>query len=70
VRRVDFAYPRHRLAIETFGYRWHSARRPWQRDLERGNYLQRLGWRELRFSWDDVLRREQHVTTLVREGLT
>ncbi len=69
VRRVDFAYPEHRLAIETFGYRWHSARRAWQRDLERGNRLQRLGWRELRFSWDDVQRREQQVIALVREGL-
>ena len=69
VRRVDFAYPEHRLAIETFGYRYHSARRDWQRDLERGNRLQPLGWRELRFSWDDVQSRRQHVIALVRQGL-
>ena len=69
VRRVDFAYPVHLLAIETFGYRWHSARGDWQRDLERGNDLQRLGWRELRFSWDDVTSRERHVVALVRDSL-
>ncbi|MDQ3766823.1 MAG: endonuclease domain-containing protein [Actinomycetota bacterium] len=69
VRRVDFAYPSHRLAIEAFGYRWHSGRRAWQRDLERGNELQRLGWRELRFSWEDVLTRGDRVAALIREGL-
>lgn len=40
-----------------------------EREASVGNDLQRLGWRELRFSREDVLRRERHIAALVREGL-
>lgn len=40
---VDFAFPDHRIAIEADGYRWHSGRRRWERDLGRRNALTALG---------------------------
>src|SRR5207249_2080176 len=45
VARVDFAYPDARLAIEVEGFRWHSGRARWERDLGRRNELTELGWR-------------------------
>lgn len=45
VARVDFAYPALKLAIEVDGYRFHSGRMQWERDLKRRNRLESLGWR-------------------------
>lgn len=43
VARVDLAYPAVGVAIEVDGYRWHSGRRVWARDLQRRNRLTALG---------------------------
>ena len=48
---VDFAYPDIKLAIEAEGYRWHSSRARWERDLERRNELTALGWRVIHVTW-------------------
>ena len=55
VARLDFAYPELRLGIETHGYRFHSGRERWQRDLRRENRLKRAGWTVLVYTWDDVV---------------
>lgn len=52
--RLDFAYPRHRVAIEMDGFRHHSGRRAWEHDRERLNALTALGWRVLRFTSTDL----------------
>ncbi|CAN5701180.1 DUF559 domain-containing protein [soil metagenome] len=67
--RVDFAYPEHRLAIETDGWLWHSGRRAWQRDRGRRNDLTRLGWRVLHVTSDDLKRRPEAVITLIGRAL-
>ena len=41
---VDFAFPDAKLAIEADGYRWHSGRAKWEKDLGRRNALTALGW--------------------------
>jgi very-short-patch-repair endonuclease len=51
---VDFAYPDARLAIEAEGYRWHSGRTRFERDLARRNALTALGWRVIHVSWSDL----------------
>ncbi|HEV3472954.1 MAG TPA: hypothetical protein VG408_07075 [Actinomycetota bacterium] len=47
IARVDFAVPEARLAIEVLGYRWHSGRKDWHRDVARLNRLTEMGWRVL-----------------------
>ena len=64
--RLDFAYPKLHLGIELDGYAFHSARTLWARDLARQNYLVRLGWTILRFTWDDITRRGSAVADEVR----
>ncbi len=67
VARVDLCWPAVRLVVEADGYAYHSDRAAYRRDRERLNQLERLGWRVLRFTWEDVVHRPEHVVALVRE---
>jgi len=49
-RRLDFAYPDRRLAIEMDGYSFHGGRRAFESDRVRQNELEELGWNVLRFT--------------------
>jgi hypothetical protein len=54
VARVDFAYPEHGVVIEVDGEERHAGRSPRKRDARRDRRLSALGFRPLRFHWDDV----------------
>lgn len=66
---VDFAYPDICLAIETDGYRWHSGRAQWERDLARRNALTSLGWRVIHVTWSDLERRPDQVVRTLQQAL-
>ncbi|MDQ3783377.1 MAG: DUF559 domain-containing protein [Actinomycetota bacterium] len=70
VARVDFAYPRHKVAIEADGYRYHSGRQVWARDLARRNALQSLGWVVLHFTHHQVVSRREEVVDLIATALS
>jgi hypothetical protein len=67
--RVDFAWPEHRLVVETDGFAFHADRRSYREDRRRTNALVVAGWRVLRFSWEDVLHDPAHVVQVVRTAL-
>ena len=69
VARVDFCWPGSRLVVEADGFAFHSDRLAYRRDRERMNELERLGWRVLRFTWEDVRQRPAAVVTVVAECL-
>jgi len=54
VARLDFAYPEAKIAIECQSYEWHSGRQSWERDIERHNRLQSLGWIIVYVTWHDL----------------
>ena len=64
--RLDFAYPRHRIGIELDGAAHHSGTDARKRDRQRDNRLGVIGWRVLRFDWDDVTRTPDDVLALMR----
>ena len=66
VARVDFCWPAERLVVEADGFAFHADRAAYRRDRERLNALERLGWRVLRFTWEDVRGRPEHIVSLVR----
>jgi very-short-patch-repair endonuclease len=70
VARVDFAYPQARLAIEVDGYRWHSGRARWQRDLQRRNRLIALGWRVLHATSEDIDGHPEVLIAMIETELT
>ena len=67
--RLDFAYPEQKLALETDGYRYHSLRPDWERDLTRRNWLTQRGWKVLHFTWETLRRSPAKVVADVRAGL-
>jgi very-short-patch-repair endonuclease len=69
VGRVDFAWPDHRVAVETDGFAFHSDRTRYRSDRRRGNALALAGWTVLRFSWEDVVSRPEVVVGQVRLAL-
>jgi very-short-patch-repair endonuclease len=66
VARVDFAYPEMKLAIELDGAAYHSSWEARTRDRHRENQLVALGWRVLRFTWDDVCKDPEAVMRCVQ----
>ena len=70
VARVDFAYPAHRVAIEVDGYRWHSGRAAWARDLRRRNRLTELGWLVLHVTHADLTERPDEIVKRIRRVLS
>lgn len=68
--RIDFAWPRARLAVEVDGYADHSSWDDFGADRRRQNGLVLAGWTVLRFTWDDVVRRPAAVAAALRRGLS
>jgi very-short-patch-repair endonuclease len=64
--RLDFAYPRRHVAIELDGAAYHFGEMAKQRDRHRDNELGALGWRVLRFDWEDVTRTPDYVLATMR----
>ena len=62
--RLDFAWPEQLVAFETEGFEWHGSRARWKQDRVRTAALERLGWRIVVATWDDVV--ADHATTLDR----
>jgi predicted transcriptional regulator of viral defense system len=54
---VDAHWPAQRLVVELDGWARHRDRRAFQRDRMKGNALTQNGYRLLRFTHDDVVRR-------------
>lgn len=67
--RSDFAYPWARLLIEVDGRSYHSDSVAFQRDREKQNHTQELGWTTLRFTWFDIHREPDRVATTVSSWL-
>lgn len=53
--RLDFAWPELLVAFETEGFEWHGYRARWKQDRIRTAGLERLGWRIVVATWDDVV---------------
>jgi len=52
---LDFAFPDQMLAIETDGKYWHSKPEMRKRDAYKNFILNKLGWKVLRFSDEEIL---------------
>jgi hypothetical protein len=44
---LDYSWPDARVVLEVLGYRFHSGRKQWVRDVTRGNAAASIGWRVL-----------------------
>jgi very-short-patch-repair endonuclease len=62
---LDFAYVEQRIAIEADGFIWHSSRRQWDHDRDRGNALIMLGWIVIRVTWTQLRERPDEVVDTI-----
>jgi very-short-patch-repair endonuclease len=67
---IDLAYPHQKLALEYDGFEAHTTREAFERDRQRQNDLQLIGWRFLRYTWTDLRNRSQDVVREVKTALT
>ena len=51
---VDFAWPKARVIVEAEGFRFHSGRVAWERDIARYNELVLHGWTVLRLTYENL----------------
>ena len=65
-RRIDFAFPARRVAIEVDGYEFHSRHQVFEDDRVRANALELAGWTVLRFTWTQITSRPEYVVGVVR----
>ena len=68
--RLDMAWPSVRLAVEADGREYHDDPDALYRDRHRANDVVLEGWRILRFTWADVLRRPEWVVAQIRRAIT
>jgi very-short-patch-repair endonuclease len=67
VGRVDLADRRRRIVVECDGYEFHNDRATFVKDLVRFTMLVAGGWRPLRFTWEQVMFREEWVLARVSD---
>ncbi len=67
---VDFAWPEHRLIVETDGYRFHRGRVAFENDRARDLRLREIGFDVVRLSYRQVLDRPERVAAVLREALS
>lgn len=69
-RRIDFAYPELRIAIEVDGYEFHAAPSQFELDRARGNDLVLAGWTVLRFTFLQLVHRPGWVVAQIARALS
>jgi very-short-patch-repair endonuclease len=67
IGRVDLAHRRRRIVIECDGFEFHGDRATFIKDLVRFTMLVAGGWRPLRFTWEQVMFREEWVLARVSD---
>jgi len=65
---VDFAWPQHRLIVETDGWRYHRTRAQFENDRRRDAALARAGYHTLRFSHHQITTAPDEVVRTLRAG--
>lgn len=66
---VDLGDAALRLAVEAESHEWHSTREGLRRDCRRYTRMVILGWRVLRFTWEDVMFHAEYVRRCLLEAV-
>lgn len=68
--KVDVAFPKQKVAIETDGLAFHSAAEDFHADRVRQNNIMLLGWQVLRFTWLDLTEYPDRVIAVIRHAIS
>jgi very-short-patch-repair endonuclease len=67
--RIDVAWLDLLVAVEAEGFEWHGTRAQWKADRIRVAALERLGWRVIVVTWDDVVLRPNETLDRIAMAL-
>lgn len=67
--RADFAWPQHRLIVETDGLGAHRARHRFESDRRKDQRLALLGWRVIRITWRQLKEEPRRIERLLLDLL-
>jgi very-short-patch-repair endonuclease len=67
---LDFAWPAHRLVVETDGHHAHGDRDSFERDRARDADLAAHGWTVIRFTWRQLTRQPLRVAARLAAAIT
>jgi very-short-patch-repair endonuclease len=67
--RPDLVDRTRRLVVEAESHSWHSRRGALRRDCRRYTKLVLLGWRVLRFAWEDVMHHPDYVRACLERAV-
>jgi hypothetical protein len=62
---ADFSWPEQRLIVETDGRESHDRADAFERDRHRDQQLVAAGWRVVRFTWHQVVRKPDYVVSML-----
>ena len=68
--RIDYAFPRHKLAIELYGYTSHHSPEQLAYDVARQRKLTLEGWKVLIYTWQEVTTDPARVAAEIRAALS
>ena len=68
--RIDFAWVPQLLGVECEGFEVHGRRLQWKRDKRRAAMLERVGWRLMFVTWEDVTRHPEETLERIAIALT
>ena len=63
---ADFLWREQRLIVEVDGRSVHATKRAFQADRKRDQRLMLLGWRVVRFTWQQVMHEPAYVAATLR----
>lgn len=69
VARTDFTFDRRAAVVEVTGKLGHTAPRDRQRDAQRRNELQDIGFKVFEYTYEDVMERPEYVVSTLKERL-
>jgi very-short-patch-repair endonuclease len=67
--RIDFLWPRERVALEADSYEFHGTRHAFERDRRRDQLLRLAGYEPLRITWRQLSRHPEQIVELLRSRL-
>jgi very-short-patch-repair endonuclease len=68
--KIDVAFPKQTVAIETDGWAFHSDPEVFAKDRQRQNKIALLGWQVLRFTWLDLTEYPHRVIAEIKAAIS
>jgi very-short-patch-repair endonuclease len=64
--RADFAFPQEKIIVEADGKQWHSTPKQKRSDKRRQRWLEKDGWKVLRFTGSEIFNNASECAEIIK----